>query len=224
MNDLMLDGLVHPAIASAIASLPNAISERSGAVFYSGHEAFRGKRHLYILGLNPGGSPVRQSEQTAASDLAEWAAPERSNWSAYVDAAWSGRPAGSHGIQPRMRHMFDRLDLDLRQVPASNVVFVRTPDERALATEKSQLLSDCWPVHQAVIDTMNIRIVLALGNTAGRWVRDAIGAHGEVARFEESNEHCQRERCFRQMLIQLPKIGDEQAAPDTRQSGAGLSR
>ena len=179
---------VQPAsILSAVVQLAPSIMRRSGSLFYSGPSAFQGQHSLYVLGLNPGGSPVAQATETVERDLADWRALTLP-WSAYLDESWQGKPAGAHGMQPRMRHMFDRLGLDLREVPASNVVFVRSTNEAALASEKAVLLPQCWPVHAAVIRDLGIRTILCLGTTAGRWTREAIGAHALIDRFQESND------------------------------------
>lgn len=175
------------SILSAVEQLSPSIMRRSGSLFYSGPSAFQRQRPLYVVGLNPGGSPVTQAAETVERDLADWRAL-KSPWSAYLDESWQGKPAGTHGMQPRMRHMFDRLGLDLRGVPASNVVFVRSANEAALASEKTVLLPQCWPVHAAVIRDLGIRTILCLGTTAGRWTREAIGAHKLIDRFQESND------------------------------------
>lgn len=91
---------------------------------------------LYILGLNPGGDPATQANETIARDLADWKALP-GKWSAYADESWQGKAPGTHGMQPRMLHMFAMLGLDPRQVPASNVCFVRSKGEADLAAEKS---------------------------------------------------------------------------------------
>jgi hypothetical protein len=162
------------------------LHDRSGSVFYAGRHAFTAPAKIYLLGLNPGGSPAAQAEETIGRDLAKWrSGPER--WSAYIDENWAGAPAGTYGMQPRIRHMFDRLGLDLRSVPASNVVFVRSNDEAALAGEKRSLLAQCWPVHRAIIDALGVSTVLCLGGTAGRWVRSLLGANVRRGRFVESN-------------------------------------
>jgi hypothetical protein len=162
------------------------IHGRSGAVFYSGRAAFSAPAGLYLLGLNPGGSPSAQAGETIGRDLEEWRiGPKR--WSAYSDASWRGSAPGTYGIQPRVRHLFDELALDLREVPASNVVFVRSNDEAALGAEKSALLAKCWPVHRAIIDTLGVATVLCLGGTAGRCARSLLDANELAGRFVESN-------------------------------------
>jgi hypothetical protein len=177
---------IHPKIQNALANLPQEVRSRSGAVFYSGQTAFSEDRSLYILGLNPGGSPKRQAAETVERDLAAWAGMT-SRSSRYLDEAWEGKAPGTHGMQPRMRHMFDQLGLDLRETPASNLVFVRSASEAALAVEKERLIRMCWPVHQAVIDSLNIRTILCLGGTAGRWVREVVGATQLSDSFRETN-------------------------------------
>jgi hypothetical protein len=159
---------------------------RSGSVFYTGRAAFARKTPLYILGLNPGGSPEAQADETIGRDLVDWEdLPER--WSAYKDESWNGAPAGTWGMQPRMLHMFEKLGLNPHHVPASNVVFVRSNGEAALAHEKAVLLRQCWPVHQAVIERLGASTILCLGSTAGKWIRDYLGATALAGRFSETN-------------------------------------
>lgn len=174
------------AIDRATDDLPEALKARSGAVFYSGREAFSAPASMYILGLNPGGSPTAQADETIEYDLADWRTRPALS-SSYVDDSWEGKAPGAHGMQPRMRHMFDSLGIDLRRVPASNVVFVRSRGEAQLASEKESLLRQCWPVHETVMRELQIRTVLCLGGTAGRWVREALGASEPIGRYQESN-------------------------------------
>ncbi len=176
----MLDhllGLVDPSLLS-----------RSGRIFYSGRRAFAGPCDLYILGLNPGGDPTDGLHDTVAQNIADAKARATEDWSAYRDEAWEGRAAGGYGMQPRVLHLLARLGRDPAQVPASNVIFVRTARERGLSKlEKQSLLRTCWPVHQAVIEGLGVRTILCLGGTAGRWVRRATGADQEIDRFREAN-------------------------------------
>jgi len=83
--------------------------------------------------------------------------------------------------------MFTQLGLDLRQVPASNVAFVRSPGEADLASEKSTLIAQCWPVHLAVIESLGVDTVLCFGKTAGEWVREGLSAHSLIDEFVEAN-------------------------------------
>ena len=173
-------------ITNALSNLPKSILERSGSVFYSGRMAFSSPSPLYVLGLNPGGCPLRQSGETVAADIDQfWTQPDE--WSAYADESWEGKQPGTHGMQPRMLHMFKHLGLNPRHVPSSNLVFVRSREEAELAAEKHALIDMCWPVHAAVIQSLGIQSIVCLGGTTGNWVRTQMGAHEQIDEFVEDN-------------------------------------
>ncbi|RYF23687.1 MAG: hypothetical protein EOO77_01645 [Oxalobacteraceae bacterium] len=180
--------MVAPAIQVALDKLPDDMLRRSGSVFYTGRSMFAQQGDLYILGLNPGGCPSVQAKNTIERNVEAWRDEPNDHWSAYTDESWEGRPKGAHGMQPRMIHMFSKLGLNPRNVPAANVVFVRSKDEAALEKEKDELLRASWPVHEAVLGSLGVRCVLALGTTAGRWVRQKLGAHELIAEFYEDND------------------------------------
>jgi hypothetical protein len=184
-GELKVNNLID-TIDAALATLPAPMLSRSGSVFYSGRGAFSRPGRLYILGLNPGGSPQVQAGNTIGKDIAAWTdMPE--HYSRYLDESWEDKAPGTCGMQPRMRHMFGKLGMDLRRVPASNLVFVRSNNEASLAAEKGPLMAQCWPVHAAVIEVLGIETILALGGTAGRWVREAIGADRLIGSYSETN-------------------------------------
>lgn len=177
------------SIDQALSAIAPNILQSSGSVFYSGRSAFSKKSDLYILGLNPGGNPVDQVSETVAADIDQfWTQP--ASWSAYADESWQGAAPGTWGMQPRILHMLARLKLAPREVPASNLIFVRTSSEAALRQQKAQLIRDCWPVHQAVIDSLNVTALLCFGGTAGR------GFESVSARVNSS------------IVIAKPTIGD----------------
>jgi hypothetical protein len=173
-------------IDQALEGLPASLLSRSGSIFYTGREAFASTRPLYLLGLNPGGDPARQSSETVGRHI-EGFRTRRQPWSAYADESWQGAAPGSWGMQPRILHLLRGLNLDPHTTPASNVVFARTRDERSLESEKAELLATCWPVHQAVIETLGVGVVVCLGGTAGRWVREKLDADELVDGFREAS-------------------------------------
>ncbi|MBF0327289.1 MAG: hypothetical protein HQL42_19815 [Alphaproteobacteria bacterium] len=174
-------------IETFLGQVDSRLHSRSGAVFYSGRTAFTQPADVYILGLNPGGSPERRPHETLSRHMAKVLAEVPDLWSEYTDESWDGDIPGRHGMQPRLIHMLDTLNLDPRRVPASNVVFVRSTSEAALAAEKQELLRRCWPVHDMVIRNLGIKVIVCLGGTAGRWVREALEANEPVDRFVEAN-------------------------------------
>jgi hypothetical protein len=174
-------------IETFFALVDPRMHHRSGSVFYSGRSAFEQPSDIYILGLNPGGDPVRQADETIVHHMQEALVRPSANWSAYLDESWNGRPAGTYGMQPRIRHLLLSFGLHSHSIPASNVVFVRSAREADLKHQKQQLLEACWPVHQAVIDTLGVKNILCLGATAGGWVREALDAHTLCGMFRENN-------------------------------------
>ena len=173
-------------IRKAVDDLPAAVLKRSGSIFYSGKEAFAGRKTLYILGLNPGGIPAEVPAATVADSIGKFKQRDEP-WSEYSDSSWEEADPGTWGLQPQILHMLHRLGLDPRAVPSSNVVFVQSRGEKELGLEKAELLESCWPFHQAVIDNLKIRTILCFGSTAGAWVRGRLGAHELIDSFTETN-------------------------------------
>lgn len=176
----------------ARSAVDATLLNRSGKVFYSGRAAFSQPSRLYILGLNPGGCPERQHDETIARSSAEVADIFPEQWSAYQDECW-GKPAGEHGMQPRVLCLFKEIFKEIGKlpglIPASNVVFVRTKSEADLASEKVKLLNACWKFHQLVIDELGVDTIVCFGQTAGQWVREKLSAHhvwGDC--FQEDNK------------------------------------
>ena len=174
------------AIRSAVDNLPDRIFQRSVSIFYSGKEAFAADAPLYVLGLNPGGTPSALPTATVAAYLKRFKDRDQP-WCEYADESWEGAASGTWGMQPRVLHMFGQLGLDPRTVPASNVVFVNTRNERDLAQEKDELLDLCWPVHAAVINSLKVSTIVCFGGTAGLWARTKLGASEMIDSFTEEN-------------------------------------
>jgi len=167
--------------------IPGELLKRSGSVFYSGRLAFGSSAQLYILGLNPGGDPIEQADETVEWHTAKVLRDERDDWSAYRDDSWAGFSPGKHGMQPRVLHLLGQLQLDPGQIPASNIVFLRSPRESLIDGNIWKLAELCWPFHQRVIEELGVRLVLCFGRTAGNWVRRRLDARDKVAEFVEEN-------------------------------------
>jgi hypothetical protein len=164
--------------------VPRSLMSKSGRLFYSGRSAFSRPSDIYLLGLNPGGTP--SEERTIERSIRRWQR-RREPWSAYVDESWGGNKPGESPMQRRVRHLLGSLGLDPRAVPASNAVFVRTTSESGMKPDKGQLLTQCWEVHDYLISGLEVRAILCLGATAGRWCREKLGAHELVDSMSESN-------------------------------------
>lgn len=173
--------------------IPVSLTSRSGSVFYSGRDAFSGTKDLYILGVNPGGSPEgRESESV------EWhtdkVLKEKSDWSAYRDESWLGSLPGTRGMQPRVLHLFSKLNCSAGSFPASNIVFVRSSREVNLEGNMQEMAAQCWPFHALVISRLAPRVILCFGQTAGNFICGKLNAAKQVDQFVEQNK---RQWCSR---------------------------
>lgn len=172
------------SFAQFAALVPAGLRPLSGAVFYSGRDAYEKPSPVYLIGVNPGGDPDALAHATVEEHLRRTAeGPAR--YSAYRDEVWSDRHAeGQAPYQRRVVHLCRRLGIDPADLPASNLVFARSRRE---ATMPPDWENRCWPVHAAVIETLGVRVVIALGGTAGSHARQRLNAHSDVARFVEDN-------------------------------------
>ena len=168
--------------------IPRSLLSQSGSVFCSGRTAFSAPSKLYILGLNPGGDPlVRQAAETIGWHTNQVLHQLPSEWSAYCDESWRGRPPGTRGLQPRILHLLKSLHLNPRHVPSSNVIFLRSTRMSTLERKFTDLASETWAFHRNVIEKLRIQVVLCFGHDAGRWVAKQLGANRQIDELVENN-------------------------------------
>lgn len=167
--------------------IPDSLKDQSGQVFYSGRLAFSERSPIYILGLNPGGSPILQASETVTWHTDKVLTKEKADWSAYRDESWRRAAPGTHGMQPRVLHLMQRAQRDPGRVPASNVVFLRSDAERDISDRFEVLANLCWPFHEAVIQQLGVCVVVCFGKRAGGWVRRRLDANTLVDTYTEQN-------------------------------------
>lgn len=172
--------------------VPPSLHQESGEVFYSGASAFEQPSPIYLLGFNPGGDPSKAelSHYTIAADLQASREPRRRDWSGFEDD-WREFGPGAVAFQRRVRHLITACGIaDLRKVPASNALFVRSTRIETLDPQRTNaLLRDCWAVHEKVISALGVRVVVCFGQAAGQWVRSQVDADDKAAldTFTEDN-------------------------------------
>jgi uracil-DNA glycosylase family 4 len=204
--------------------LPISLMNVSGSAFYSGRNAFIGQKNLYILGLNPGGSPIEQKEETLSWHTSKVLKNSNPNWSEYKDESWNGHYPGTYGLQPRVLHMLSVLGLSPYDVPASNICFVRSNREETISQELNSYAEMCWPFHQKVIQNLRIKVILCFGKRAGDFVRYKLKANRVIDEFVEVNARKWRSQAFKSTdnLIVItathPSIADW-TRPETDPSG-----
>jgi len=183
----------HPSLLDQLLDLvPAELLPEPGEVFYSGATSFERPSPMYLLGFNPGGDPseVELNRYTVAADLEASRSPLRHDWSAFEDD-WREFGPGAVAFQRRVRHLIEACGIDSpRKVPASNAIFARSSRIETLDARRTRkLLQDCWPVHAKVISTLNVQVVVCLGQATGHWVRAQLGVTDEPAldTFTEAN-------------------------------------
>jgi len=177
-----------------IQYIPQYLLKESGKVFYSGRNAFTGKKKVYVLGINPGGDPIAQVHETV-----EWhnnlVLSENPDWSSYIHESWRGKPKGEYCFQTRVIHLFDGLNLNPYEVPSSNVVFRRTPRANHIK-RRDPIWDDCWKFHEKVIEKLGIETVLCLGRDAERVVCNKTNANNLIDISKEQNGRKWATRAF----------------------------
>ena len=179
------------------ARVPLSVQKRSGKVFYTGRFAFSRPSKLYVVGLNPGGDPETNRNETVAEHTQQVIQSLPDMWSAYRDESWEGAKPGTWQMQPRVLHMFRILGVDPASVPCSNLVFVRTKDEAGLKAELPVLVPACWPFHKAVLEQLRPKVMLCFGKTVGDLIRFQLNAHEQIGQFIENNSRRWKSSTYR---------------------------
>jgi hypothetical protein len=132
--------------------------EQPGEILYSSHETIK-PGLVYLLGLNPGGEGGLPLIKSVDQLL-------KRNTNAYLDECWENLrgswKAGEAPLQRRVVWLLENLGLCPREVCASNLIFVQSRDARGVSFE---LAKKCWPVHEAIIDIVKPRLIIAFGNS-----------------------------------------------------------
>jgi len=169
------------------SAVDNADLPLSGKAFYSGRAAFSRPAKIYLLGLNPGGRPAANENETVGWHTQQVLTVHPDLWSAYEDESWENRPCGLYPLQVRVRHMLRQLELDPRLTPASNLIFVRSGRESEIGSDKQMLLDKFWIFHNRVIAELQPKIIVCLGQTAGNYVREKLQTNDLLDEFVERN-------------------------------------
>lgn len=200
-------------IEKFVEYIPNELKNLSGAVFYSGRTAFQGKKDLYIIGLNPGGSDILHKDATLSRHT-ETILAKNPDWSEYKDEIWGGYKPGSYGLQPRILHLLKSLNLSPHEVPASNVCFVRSQRERNISDKLYEYAALCWPFHERVINELEIKVILCFGKSAGTFVRKKLQANKLIDEFIEKNDRKWSSQVFENTKNQIVIVATHPSIAD----------
>ena len=163
--------------------IPAELLDYSGKVFVSGRTAFGSPSDLYILGLNPGGAPENNVQETVRTHTHKVLHEVPDDWCALTDEAW-GRNGHrlQHPMQRNLLHLMKSLGLDHRRIPASDLVFARSQDASKIGKKDLDRFANlCWPFHRAVIERLGVGVILCLGREAVERVKACIKADNPSA-------------------------------------------
>lgn len=133
--------------------------QEPGGILYSSHKTLK-PGSVYLLGFNPGGSggsPLQESVDSMLSNTDN----------AYLDGKWVNRngswEAGEAPLQKRVQWLLRELGLNPADVCASNLIFVQSRKANDISFS---LAKQCWPVHEAILDVVQPKLIIAYGNSA----------------------------------------------------------
>ncbi|MHB9118962.1 MAG: uracil-DNA glycosylase family protein [Burkholderiales bacterium] len=134
------------------------VLSRSGSVLYSASHTLT-KGDVYILGLNPGGI----DGPSISEDLA--ALPNKTQ-NSYLDESWGNRidADGQAPLQRRIKGLVDAIGVDLRNICASNLIFMQSQNAKGIEYPKDADI--CWPIHEKILDIVQPKLIIAFGNSS----------------------------------------------------------
>ena len=181
----------------------------SGRVIYSSPASIK-PFPILLLGTNPGGDVEFQADETIGDDLESW---HTKTTNAYLDESWGTNAPGNADLQRRVQWLLTELRLDVRGVPASNLIFMRSRRQAEIPFE--DYADACWPINEAIIQTINPGAILAFGNGEKQspyvYLQHKLGIGGEpyntLSINEELNYSC---KAFRtpdnRLVVGLPHL------------------
>ena len=155
-----------------------------GSVLYSGNETIK-KGKFYFLGANPGGHSdqnLGKYPDTVENQLLR--KNTSSDFNEYFDARWQirGREPSAPGtalLQRRIKFLFQKIDVDLRSVLSTNLVFVRSPTLEEFHLKWSDAADKCWKVHEILLSKVSPEIIIAYGSDASEYIKKKMIVKGE---------------------------------------------
>lgn len=135
-----------------------ALAKTPGKLLYSSSKTLK-PFPIYFVGTNPGG--------TLPTTLAQSLIDLNSGRNEYLDYSWERRAPGQSKLQKQVQRFLGALQLDAREVPASNVVMTRSTGTQT-HTDLDGDARRCWPLHQIVLEAVRPQAILAFGSGTQR--------------------------------------------------------
>lgn len=93
----------------------------------------------------------------------------------FLDEVWQGSTTpGTRPLQRRVQWLCEELATPIRDVCASNLIFMRSRFERDARFPEAAHL--CWPIHETVLSIVRPRLILTHGGNVFRYVMERLGS------------------------------------------------
>ena len=157
---------------------------KSGSILYSGNETLR-KGNFYFLGANPGGHSDQNSNKfpdTIANQLLR--KNTYPSFNEYYDAKWEKNGSktslpGQSLLQRRIKFLFTKLELDLKNILSTNLVFLRSPTLNKFQLNFNQEAERCWEIHKILLEKVMPKFIIVYGSDATRFICKKMDIHTE---------------------------------------------
>jgi len=115
---------------------------------------------IYFIGLNPGGENSTNTIEDALDKLTTKKTNDYLD-DTYINKRETPGP-GEAQLQKNIRWLFELLGLNLRDICASNLIFVQSKEAKDLHGPP-RLTEICCPVHEKILEIVSPKVVLAMG-------------------------------------------------------------
>ena len=188
----------------ALCSLPKCVLHAPGRFLYSELFTLDKERAFYILGHNPAGDPDKHPEYYSDSlitDIRKWGRSPKP-YNAYLDEVWPpwcNIPPGNSEYQLNAQRLCKTIGINLRQVCASNLFFVRSEGIDSHDKWRDTLITSClnnstkehsrnkfkelkdnyesvhWRVHKEILELVKPQCIIVISTTAHTIIRKLLG-------------------------------------------------
>ena len=157
---------------------------KSGSILYSGNETLR-KGNFYFLGANPGGHSDQNNNKfpdTISNQLLR--KNTYPSFNEYYDAKWKKNGSktslpGQSLLQRRIKFLFSKLELDLKNILSTNLVFLRSPTLNKFQLNFNQEAERCWEIHKILLEKVMPKFIIVYGSDATRFICKKMDIHTE---------------------------------------------
>lgn len=137
---------------------------KSGSILYSSHETLR-PSDIYLLGFNPGGNP-EECPDIISDEIAQLCTKTSNAYTAYN---WKNESCNYEEkgelapLQKRIKWIFERLDHNIEDICASNLIFLRSRDQTSLSSWWDKAKT-CWKLHEKILEIVKPKTIMVFGN------------------------------------------------------------